>query len=119
MITSNFRKKTKKKKKPKQYKNKEHLDFIHHHDCCLRQCKDCFGPVQAHHLLKPWDGVRGMGMKSSDKNVVPLCLRHHIMLHKRGNESSFFAQMTGDPDFGRKISEAIWDRSPFKENEND
>ena len=119
MITSNFRKKTKKKKKPKQYKNKGHLGFIHEQECCLRQCRDCLGAVQAHHLLKPWDGVRGMGMKASDKNVLPLCLRHHIMLHKTGDEFSFFKAMTNDPSFGQKISEAYWKSSPFKEDAND
>ena len=119
MITTNFRTKTKKKKKPKQYKNKGHLNFIHEQNCCLRNCKDCLGQVQAHHLLKPWDGVRGMGMKASDKNVVPLCLRHHIMLHKFGNEFKFFEQMTGDSDYGRKVAEKYWNQSPFKESEND
>ena len=114
------KKRGKKKNKPKQYKNKKHVDFIHQQRCCLRDnLKDCLGVLQAHHLLKPWDGVRGMGMKASDKNVIPLCMRHHIMLHNFGNEFNFFGQMTGDPDYGRKVAEKYWNESPFKENDSD
>ncbi len=117
MTVSNFRQKSKKKKKPKQYKNKKHLEYIHTLDCCLKEVKDCLGPVQAHHLLKPWDGFRGMGMKASDRNVIPLCLRHHIMLHKSGNEFSFFIQMAGQSDYGMDIAEQLWNKSPHKEDE--
>lgn len=116
MSISNFRTSTKKKKKPKQYKNPKHLGFIHTMECCLKSNKDCFGPVQAHHLLKPWDGFRGMGMKASDKNVIPLCLRHHIMLHKTGSELSFFTAMTNDPEYGKSVAEECWSASPYNED---
>jgi hypothetical protein len=101
----------------KQYKNKKHLEWIHEFPCALTENKDCLGSIQAHHLLKPWDGFRGMGMKASDKNLIPLCLRHHIMLHKRGNELKFFEEMSGDEDYGKKIAEYYWNNSPYKEDE--
>ena len=81
--------------------------------------KDCFGPVQAHHLLKPWTGSRGMGMKSNDKNVIPLCMRHHMMLHKRGDEIAFFQEMIGCEGHGKATAEAIWRISPFGENDDE
>ena len=99
------------------YKNKEHLSWVHEFPCSLRFKKDCFGAVQAHHLLRPWDGVRGMGMKASDRNLVPLCQRHHIMLHKRGNEQAFFEEMTGDADFGKNTAKEYWDKSPHNDDE--
>ncbi len=96
----------------RQYKNKKHLDWVHGLKCSLAGNRDCLGPLQAHHLLKPWEGFRGMGMKASDRNVIPLCLRHHIMLHKRGNELAFFQEMTGDEEYGQKEARYLWHKSP-------
>ena len=103
--------------KPKRYVNKKHMDWMHSFPCCLTVQGDCLGAVQAHHLMKPWDGVRGMGMKASDKNVIPLCLRHHIMLHKTGSELSFFTAMTNDPEYGKSVAEECWSASPYNEDE--
>ena len=58
-------------KSPK-IKNKKHLMFVANQRCCLCTVAAdwCRGNVQAHHLLKPYEGKRGMGMKASDNNVV-------------------------------------------------
>lgn len=45
----------------------------------------------AHHLLMTDD--RGMGLRSRDRDAVPLCFRHHEDLHRAGskNEAKVFA----------------------------
>ena len=39
------------------------------------------------------------------------------MLHKSGNEFSFFIQMAGQSDYGMDIAEQLWNKSPHKEDE--
>jgi len=108
----------------KLYKNKAHLGWVHDLGCCLRHANvadalrpSCVGEIQAHHLLKPWEGFRGMGMKASDKNIIPLCFAHHQALHNRGNESDFFRLCVGDSDFGKKVAQVIWFTSPYFEKD--
>jgi hypothetical protein len=57
-----------------------------------------------------------MGLKASDKNLIPLCLRHHIMLHKRGNELAFFSEIMGNENHGKETAESIWQISPYQED---
>ena len=102
--------------KPKRYVNKKHMDWIHPLPCCLTASGDCLGSVQAHHLLKPWDGFRGMGLKANDKNLIPLCQRHHILLHKRVNELAFFEEKAGFADYGKVTAQRYWVRSPHHED---
>jgi len=97
----------------KRYENKKHLAWVHDFPCLLRADGKCSGGVQAHHLLKPWEGPRGMGLKASDRNLIPLCMAHHIALHKRGNEKSFFREMVDDEEFGQMIARALWFLSPY------
>ena len=100
----------------KRYANKKHLEWVHSFDCCLKRFDNCLGAIQAHHLLKPWDGFRGMGMKATDRNLIPLCLHHHTELHKRGNEKAFFIEKTKDEDFGKNQAESLWEISPHNED---
>tara|TARA_Y100001938_G_C8023272_1_gene396539 strand:+ start:329 stop:661 length:333 start_codon:yes stop_codon:yes gene_type:complete len=106
----------------KLYKNKAHLAWVHDLGCCLRNAKvadalrpSCMGEIQAHHLLKPWNGSRGMAMKASDKNVIPLCFAHHQALHNRGNELEFFRLAMDDENYGKKVAEIVWLTSPYFE----
>ena len=103
--------------KSKKIKNKKHLMFVASLRCCLEKV-DTFGcshVIQAHHLLKPEYGVRGMGMKSSDNNAVPLCQNHHTLLHdKFGNEDEFWKSFGLSQDYGRGVAKRIWARSPHK-----
>lgn len=100
----------------KRYQNKKHLDYIHTLSCsCINH--ECHGVIQAHHLLKPWDGVRGMGMKSNDKNLIPLCLFHHDKLHRMGNELDFSYKYFGWEFQLKHIAQKLWLRSPAYEQD--
>tara|TARA_R100000149_G_C5841653_1_gene113454 strand:+ start:466 stop:777 length:312 start_codon:yes stop_codon:yes gene_type:complete len=98
----------------KRYTNKKHLEHIHTLHCCVSNV-DCSGVIQAHHLLKPFDGVRGMGMKANDKNLVPLCLYHHTELHRMGNEYEFSYKYFGLESQLKHIAQTEWLRSPYYE----
>ncbi len=104
-----------KKKHPskKRYENLKHLKLVSCMQCCFKTMKisqACNGPTQAHHLLRPWDGVRGMGMKSSDRNVIPLCMHHHNLLHtKYGSEKSFFEAYKLTEDIGKVLARNLWE----------
>ena len=100
---------------PRRYENKKHLAHIRDKDCLCRG-SDCYGGVEAHHLMKPWHGYRGMGMKAGDMNVLPLCHKHHMELHDVGNENSFWIRKGHSPDFGRAVSLRMWESSPHKED---
>ena len=99
----------------RRYANEKHLTHIRQ-KACLCSGSDCFGGVEAHHLMKPWFGYRGMGMKSGDMNVVPLCHKHHMQLHEVGSENSFWISMGRSPDFGRAVAMRFWECSPYKED---
>ena len=97
-------------------KSKGHLKFVSKYKCALDEFADfeCNGVIQSHHLLKPYDGVRGMGMKASDNNAVPLCQFHHHKLHfVKGNEDKFWVDYGLTEDFGREIAKHLWSISPF------
>ena len=105
----------KKKKHPskKRFEDKVHLQFVASMQCCFKTMnisQNCKGPTQAHHLLRPWDGVRGMGMKSSDRNVIPLCMYHHGLLHtKYGSEKAFFEAYGLTENIGKILARNLWE----------
>ena len=84
------------------------------HDCMIKTLyqsanKDnkCSGGIQAHHLLKT-TGIKGMGLRSADNHTIPLCFKHHQMLHDQfGDEFEFFASFgfaeTVGQDFARHL----------------
>lgn len=83
------------------------LAWVHSFDCCIGV--GCGGPIQAHHLLRPWIGTRGMAMKADDRNLVPLCMHHHHELHFIfGSEEKFFDHHKGSPSYGRELAEMLW-----------
>ena len=98
------------------YKNKEHLIWIKQRTCLLNN-RDCDGLVEAHHLLKPFDGVRGMGMKANDRNAIPLCHKHHTLLHtKHGTEANLFKKYGLHSATGMNSAENLWIKSPHNPN---
>ena len=104
--------------KSKKIRNRKFLEFVANHPCSLNLLSDdwCRGGVQAHHLLKPYDGNRGMGMKSGDNNSIPLCQYHHMLLHDiKGGEDSFWESYGLDSNFGRTYAEYLYNRF-LKEN---
>jgi hypothetical protein len=101
----------------KRYANKKHLGWIHDHECIMSKWGVCGGGIQAHHLMRPWSGHRGTGLKANDRNLVPLCHAHHTKLHFVGDEDLFFEHNTGHPDFGRRRAQRLWLESPHYEKE--
>ena len=99
----------------RRYENKKHLSHVREKGCLVGGA-DCYGGVEAHHLMKPWFGYRGMGMKSGDMNVIPLCHKHHMQLHDIGNENSFWIRNGHNPDFGRAVAQRMWECSPHNED---
>ena len=101
--------------KKKRYQNKKHLMWVSEQPCCLSAHFPalCEGYIQAHHLLKPFEGFRGVGLRANDKNVIPICYKHHYLLHKRGNEFAYFKEATGDELFGQKIAKYLWENTPY------
>ena len=100
----------------KRYTSKKHLQFVASKPCCMCGSNHT---VQAHHLLKPWDGVRGIALKANDKNVIPLCMDHHTQLHKRGNEEAFFEEHGLSNYFGKITARMLWFDSPVNEHYRD
>ncbi len=101
----------------KQYRDKRHVRFIQSLACLIGQKNGpskCSGPTQAHHLLKPWDGVRGASMRSGDQNCIPLCMKCHHELHtKHGTEKNLFEAHGLDPDLGKKYAQAQYEGAKF------
>jgi hypothetical protein len=99
----------------------KHLAFVRENLCMIADVRDdwlherhndiqkqiCNGPVQAHHLLKPWIGERGWSMKSTDENTVPLCFHHHSQLHHNGAEDAFWEHYNQSRDFGRAYAQRM------------
>tara|TARA_Y100001972_G_scaffold27563_1_gene33889 strand:+ start:824 stop:1135 length:312 start_codon:yes stop_codon:yes gene_type:complete len=101
-------------------KSQRHLQHIRNQPCalCASNPEECSGSVQAHHLMKPWLGYRGTGMKAGDENAIPLCFEHHRDLHAVGNEANFFKLKGLSENYGKALAYGLWLRSPyFKEKE--
>ena len=101
----------KKQKHHSKYPN--HLSFVRSLPCTI--CKAGFlshhKTVQAHHLLKPWIGARGMSLKADDRNVIPLCLHHHHLLHSKfGSEKALFENYGMKADFGKQYAKELWEQ---------
>ena len=97
------------KTKTKAFRSKKHLKEVSEMPCCVNDFS-CGGEVQAHHLLKPFRGERGMGMKASDDNVIPLCQYHHSVLHDRvGNEFKFFVKYGRKETFGQELARKLYE----------
>ena len=89
-------------------KSKKLLAWVREMACCVQDLS-CNGPIEAHHLMKPWVDGRGMGMKATDKNVVPLCAFHHRQMHtKYGDEFKFFAAHFRPESYGQLLAERIY-----------
>ena len=89
--------------------------------CVLSHLGECSGGygVQVHHLLRPYVGHRGTGLRASDKNVIPLCFHHHSELHKRGDEMAYFDYKVGYREFGQDTAKRIWYASPYHEQDDE
>ena len=59
--------------------------------------------AEGHHLLRT--GEHGMGLKSTDKWLIPLAARFHRGLHDDGNEEAFLMRYGID---GRALASALY-----------
>lgn len=94
----------------KRYENRKHLEYVASLPCLVTG-----GPSQAHHLLKPWSGIRGTGRKAGDENTVPLSPEAHTALHMNGDEEAWAFEHFGHVAALRGASERIWLASPYWE----
>jgi len=84
--------------------SKKHLVAVRKLPCCV--CGNSH-TVEAHHL-RSLDYGRGMGRKSGDEWVVPLCKEHHDSVHMWGTkrEPRWFQEHAGfDPAL---LAEELW-----------
>ena len=96
--------------KKKIFRSKKHLQEVSEMSCGISDFS-CGGDVQAHHLLKPWAGGRGMGMRASDENVIPLCQHHHSVLHDQvGDEFKFFVKYGRKETFGQELARDLYEQ---------
>ena len=99
------------------YKDKKHVAYIKTLSCLIGQHglkNDCSGNTEAHHLMKPYDGVRGMSLKSSDKNLIPLCQNHHMLMHtKHGTEKNLFEHYKLSATLGQEYAKAQFEGHQF------
>jgi hypothetical protein len=59
----------------------KYIDYIRSKPCLISE--DCDGDVVAHHVRI--DQNAGLTMKPNDLYCVPLCVKHHLEWHRRGN----------------------------------
>ena len=99
------------KQKSPRFKSPQHLAWVRTLGCSAMSIS-CEGPIQAHHLLRPWAGERGMNLKADDRNVIPLCLKHHMVLHQKyGSEDSFFSVHARPSGYAKVLDESIFNES--------
>ena len=86
--------------KPKRLTDKAHLAFVAELACV------CCGmmPVVCHHLLRG-DPKRGMGRKSGDNFVLPMCPSCHLALQNYGDETKF---LEARGIYGLEAARKIW-----------
>tara|TARA_Y100000015_G_C2353618_1_gene71826 strand:- start:80 stop:418 length:339 start_codon:yes stop_codon:yes gene_type:complete len=100
----------------KRFVDKEHLAWVRQQPCLIKQAGfySCKGVVQAHHLLKPYTGARGMSLRSGDQNVISLCVHHHSELHtKYGSEKAFFKNFGLPENYGKEMAYKLYEKSKF------
>jgi hypothetical protein len=83
-------------------RDRDHLKFVSTQPClaCGRS------PSDAHHLK--FAQQRAMGRKVSDEFTVPLCRTHHRELHQRGDERSWWQELSLDP---MPMAQRLWLRT--------
>lgn len=67
----------------------DYLRSFQHRECLARGHGECSGDVVGHHLLLGW---MGKSIKPPDNAAVPLCHRHHMVLHTIG-ENRFWIEL--------------------------
>lgn len=110
------------KKRKHRYENKKHLEWVATLPCLITKAgfHAHGGGIQVHHLLRPYDGVRGMSLRANDRNVIPLCYHHHAMLHtKFGSEAAFFKHFGLPEDYGQTWAQAYFEYRSNQDTDTD
>jgi len=106
----------------KRFVDKEHLAWVRQQPCLMKQLGfySCEGSVEAHHLLQPSTGFRG-GVKSGDDQCLPLCLKHHALIHtKFGTEKAFFKSFGLPANYGKEMARKLYESSKsYRELDDD
>jgi ERF superfamily len=76
---------------PRRYRHKAHLRYVAQQPCLVCGRK----PSDPHHLrfMQP----PALGRKASDEFAVPLCRIHHRLVHRVGNEATWWNEAGIDP----------------------
>ena len=73
-------------------KDKKYLKWVASNPCIICQHTDC----NAHHIT--YAIPRGFGLKTGDQFTLPLCIKHHALLHNCGmSERNFWTKIDIDP----------------------
>ena len=106
----------------KRFVDKEHLSWVRQQPCLIKQLGfySCEGLVEAHHLLQPSTGFRG-GVKSGDDQCLPICRKHHALLHtKYGTEKAFFKSFGLPANYGKEMARKLYkSRKSYGELDDD
>jgi hypothetical protein len=88
--------------KPIRLRDKEHCRFVATQPCiiCGRS------PSETHHIR--YAQPRAMSRRVSDEYTVPVCRLHHRELHRYGDEASWWAGVSIDP---QAVALALWRQS--------
>jgi hypothetical protein len=87
---------------PRRYRDRAHLRFVSAQPCliCGRR------PTDAHHLR--FAQPRSLGRRVSDEYAVPLCRSHHRVLHRHGDEATWWETNKADPV---TVAQELWQRT--------
>ena len=106
----------------KRFVDKEHLAWVRQQSCLMKQLGfySCEGSVEAHHLLQPSTGFRA-GIKSADSECLPLCRKHHALIHtKFGTEKAFFKSFGLPANYGKEMARKLYESSKsYRELDDD
>ena len=105
----------------KRFQDKEHLQWIRQQPCLIQKAGllSCEGNIEAHHLLQPSTGYRG-GVKAGDDECIPLCRKHHALLHTKYGTDKLFLQNYGLPeDYARIQAKNLYQARQFYQEIDD
>lgn len=111
-IYGNFRKRGKPEKKKNSKFREQRPGMSEDHLKLIRKCPCCVCPTypagQVHHLKQTGANERAMGVRSTDRWGVPLCLIHHDLVERVGSrrEVAWFEEFKLDP---YELARSLWE----------
>ena len=110
-VLGNFRKRSKPEKRKNSKFRENRQGMSEEHLALLRKCPCAVcprTPAGTVHHLKQGTGERAMGIRSTDRWGVPLCLVHHDEVERQGTrrEVAWFAAFGIDP---HELARSLWE----------